>query len=643
MEQFLASPAKGVFRFGAFELRTQTGELLKHGARIRLQTKPLQLLRALLESPGELITREQLCSRLWPSGTFVDFEGGLNTAANRLRAALGDCAESPRYIETLPRLGYRFICPVVELHEPRKIQNSAPPAALEREQAGRWTEKPARKKRFGLAAALLSFAVLAGFPLYFKVEARSRIAQPAFRQLSFQAGTLASARFAPDFKSAVYTVISASAQQQTYGVSLDGSNSHPVNSIPESPQAIIREGGTESVVEFPPGHRVYASTGRITDLRVSPHGDQLAFVEHPVRDDSGGHIRIVNRAGKIRRLPQEWNSVMGLAWVPSGTEVWFTASPKGALMALYAVSGNGRLRQVSDSPSSLRLFDISPHGEVLISVEDSRTALAAKLQGSPAEEDISYLDNSHIDDISADGQSLLFTEGGDGGGEHYSAFMFDSQSHHFSRIAAGRALALSPDKRAALTIDPRDRTSLTMTLLRTGVTQRIHGNGFEYQWARFLPDMNSLLVGGNFSGGPLRICRQNIAGGVPTPIEGVPYMEYVQASPDGSKVAGITGNRLVVYDLEMKARIGNVGGFGLPVGWSRDGGALFVWKGTGEPLGFVRVNLKTGAEVPWPNSNSSLTPRFTHLAGAVAAPGVSAYAYSYDVNSSRLYVVNGWL
>jgi|SRR5581483_2535734 len=103
-----------IFKFGVFELKPETGELWKHGVRVKLQTKPLQVLEALLAEPGEVVTREELFKRLWPNGTYVDFESGLNTATNRLRSALGDSADAPRYIETLPRLGYRFICPVAE-------------------------------------------------------------------------------------------------------------------------------------------------------------------------------------------------------------------------------------------------------------------------------------------------------------------------------------------------------------------------------------------------------------------------------------------------------------------------------------------------------------------------------------------------
>ena len=90
----------------------RSGELRKSGARVTLQQQPLQLLSVLLERPGELVTREELRKRLWPDDTFVDFEHGVNAAVKRLRDTLGDSAESPRFVETVPRRGYRFIAPV---------------------------------------------------------------------------------------------------------------------------------------------------------------------------------------------------------------------------------------------------------------------------------------------------------------------------------------------------------------------------------------------------------------------------------------------------------------------------------------------------------------------------------------------------
>src|SRR6187399_2368115 len=96
-------------KFGAFEVDLRARELRKGGIRIRLQDQPFEILAVMLERPGEVVTRDELRQRLWPAGTFVDFEHSLNAAVKRLRAALGDDADNPKYVETLPRRGYRFI------------------------------------------------------------------------------------------------------------------------------------------------------------------------------------------------------------------------------------------------------------------------------------------------------------------------------------------------------------------------------------------------------------------------------------------------------------------------------------------------------------------------------------------------------
>lgn len=112
------SPVSRTIHFGAFELDVEAGELRKNGLRIRLGDQPLQVLTLLLEHAGQVVTREQLRQRLWSSDTFVDFEKGLNAAVKRLREALSDSAENPRFIETVPRHGYRFIVPVGSAVEP---------------------------------------------------------------------------------------------------------------------------------------------------------------------------------------------------------------------------------------------------------------------------------------------------------------------------------------------------------------------------------------------------------------------------------------------------------------------------------------------------------------------------------------------
>src|SRR5271163_314146 len=99
-------------RFDAFEVDMRSGEVRKHGIRLKLHRQPFQVLSLLLEHPGEVVTREELRQELWPGDTFVDFDTGLNSAVKKLRDVLGDSADEPRYIETLPRRGYRFIADV---------------------------------------------------------------------------------------------------------------------------------------------------------------------------------------------------------------------------------------------------------------------------------------------------------------------------------------------------------------------------------------------------------------------------------------------------------------------------------------------------------------------------------------------------
>lgn len=110
-----------IARFGVFELDLSAGELRKGGVKLRLQGQPFQVLALLLDRAGDVVTREELQQKLWPSDTFVDFDHSLNTAINKVREALGDSASSPRYVETLARRGYRFIAPV---------QNEAPQSAV---------------------------------------------------------------------------------------------------------------------------------------------------------------------------------------------------------------------------------------------------------------------------------------------------------------------------------------------------------------------------------------------------------------------------------------------------------------------------------------------------------------------------------
>src|ERR1700756_5780121 len=122
----LKTEPSSILRFGTFEADLRAGELRKQGKRIKLQEQPFHVLTVLLQRPGDVVTREELRNQNWPPGTFVDFDNNLNTAINKLREALGDSADNPRFIETLPRRGYRFLVPVTsdETNKPPSLAAS---------------------------------------------------------------------------------------------------------------------------------------------------------------------------------------------------------------------------------------------------------------------------------------------------------------------------------------------------------------------------------------------------------------------------------------------------------------------------------------------------------------------------------------
>jgi cholera toxin transcriptional activator len=117
-----------LYRFGVFEADSTSRELRRQGVRVKLHSQPLQLLFLLLDRPGELLTREEICRELWPDGTFVDYEHGVNSAVNRIREALGDKANNARFIETLARRGYRFVAQVEQI-APQKDDSASDPIA----------------------------------------------------------------------------------------------------------------------------------------------------------------------------------------------------------------------------------------------------------------------------------------------------------------------------------------------------------------------------------------------------------------------------------------------------------------------------------------------------------------------------------
>jgi DNA-binding winged helix-turn-helix (wHTH) protein len=179
-----------VLRFGTFEVDVPAGELRKHGMKVKLQEQPFQLLCILVEHPGEVVTREELRSRLWPADTFVDFDHGLNAAIKRLRDALGESAETPIFVQTLARRGYRFIGNV-------EIPGAPPSAGP---MVGEWLFTKRNAFLFGLAACI--FALLF---LYYGHSLRSKAGEPTVIPAVTNRGDKYSPSLSPDGQQLAFT------------------------------------------------------------------------------------------------------------------------------------------------------------------------------------------------------------------------------------------------------------------------------------------------------------------------------------------------------------------------------------------------------------------------------------------------------
>src|SRR5262249_47155061 len=183
----------GRIRFNSFEIDLRTSEVWKHGVRIRLQEQPFQVLRTLLERRGEIVTRDELKQTLWPADTFVDFDDGLNTAVKKIRDVLNDSAEQPRYIETIPRKGYRFFASLTEVQPTGTSGPEANSSAeLAQEAAIRKAGAPAptaKEKVFAgrirvLIGAVVALALAVSALVLYRANGAKHATQPAIRSLA---------------------------------------------------------------------------------------------------------------------------------------------------------------------------------------------------------------------------------------------------------------------------------------------------------------------------------------------------------------------------------------------------------------------------------------------------------------------------
>ncbi|MBZ5594807.1 MAG: protein kinase [Acidobacteriia bacterium] len=411
--------------------------------------------------------------------------------------------------------------------------------------------------------------------------------------------------------------------------------------------AIVRSANGREQIEFPAGKVVYETAGWISNPRVSPKSDMVAFVDHPATGDDGGSVAVVDASAKKKTLSSGWISALGLAWGAGGDEVWFTATREGSGRALHAVTLGGKERLVARAPGTLTLQDISRDGRALIAHDNQRMGMIALAPGETRERELAWLDWSLPADISPDGRTVLFVEAGEGGGATYGLYIRKTDGSPAVRIGDGAGAGFSPDGKWALAITSTSSApQLVLYPTGAGNPRPLKRDDINYVGATFLPDGKRILIAGNEPGHAARVWVGDISGGKPRPItpEGAVSNSLESVSPDGKfLVARNPDGKFAMYPVDggEPRPIAGLEEGEQPSQWSGDGRSLYVSRRSVLPRRVYRLDLATGHKEFWREFSPSDTAGLDGVSGLRVTPDGKAYVYAYLRLLSVLYLVEG--
>ncbi|MGB8582497.1 MAG: WD40 repeat domain-containing serine/threonine protein kinase [Candidatus Sulfotelmatobacter sp.] len=528
---------------------------------------------------------------------------------------------------------------------------------------------------------------------------RKPLPNPTYQRLTFEEGTVYSARFTPDFHSIVYGAAWNERPLQLFSTVGDSLLTQPLNVTDASLLAISKRGelaltihgahmehlkiekGTlaraplaggsprellEDVawadwdakgeiavvhhidgrdqIEYPIGHVLYRSNGWISHIRVSPQDDRIAFINHLSLWDDRGSVSLLDHAGRVRTLSPVYDSADGLAWSSDGKEIWFTAAASGYTRSLWAVNEAGKVRTILDIPAGLTLQDTAPDGRVLVSLDVERLAMATSTRAGKAV-DISWHDWDVAKDISHDGQSVLFEDASEAAGPNYAVAIRKIDGAPPVQLGEGSAGGLSPDGKWAISIIPGRPGRITLYPVGPGQPRPIPVTGLERIHngsSHFLADGKRITINGNEPGHGVRCYFVDLESGKLTPVtpEGV---TGGLVSPDGRYIIANNGPVAAVYPIPGGPPR-PIPGFDprlIPVQWSEDDSALYGYLPGQIPTKVFKINLATGKKTLVQELKPETNAGLVRIAPVVVDHDGSRFAYSYYQVFSVLYVVSG--
>jgi serine/threonine protein kinase len=564
---------------------------------------------------------------------------------------------------------------------------------------GRQTRLRVPRSRPTLVPWALAGVLLIATLLLLVNQTRQKTFSPSYRRLSFEEGTVYSARFTPDFRAIVYGAAWYGRPLQLFSTVGDSLLTQPLNVTDANLLAISRtgelavtlhgahtahletEGGMlaraplaggspreilEDVpladwsadgdlavvhhiqgrdrIEYPIGHVLYQGNGWISHLRFSPQGDKIAFMDHPALWDDGGSVSMIDLSGHLSVLSPGWSSENGLAWSPDGKEVWFTGVETGSNRGLLAVSLSGRVRKILDLPVAMTLEDTAPDGRILVSLNSERLAMATSARDDKPI-DITWHDWNVAKDISRDGQSVLFEDASEAGGAHYSVAIRKIDGTPPVQLSDGSAGGISPDGKWAISIVAGSPGQVTLVPIGPGQPRTIAVSGLERIQngsSHFLADGKHITVNANESGHGVRCYLLDLNGGKSLPLtpEGV---TGGLVSSDGRYIIANNGGVVGVYPIAEGAPHlnPNLESGLVPIQWSQDNSSAYVYRPGQVPTKVYLANLITGKMTLVQELQPASTTGVVNIAPVVVTRDGSRYAYSYYRVSSVLYLISG--
>ena len=408
--------------------------------------------------------------------------------------------------------------------------------------------------------------------------------------------------------------------------------------------AVVHDVEGHSRLEYPIGNVLYQTTGWISNIRFSPKGDKIAFMNHPGLWNTRGTVCVIDLTGKVQLLTQEWSSEQGLAW--HDKEVWFAASTEGTTQDLMALSPAGKVRNLLDLPMAITLHDVATDGRVLIALNSMRLALGFGTVGSQNDVDLSWHNWNVAKDIERDGKFVLFEDSSATAGPGFAVVLRKLDGTLPIRLGEGSAGGLSADGKWAIAISNNHPQQVTLLPVGAGQPKPVEIGGLEHiqpGWARFLADGQRLILNGNELSHTSRCYILNLSGAKPKPVTPEGTL-CGPPSSDSRFVIGVRPNSAAtIYPLAdgPTRSIPGLEATFQPVQWANDGSAIYGYHVGELPSKIYKVEIATGRQTVVQALRPGVPAGVVNVSPIVVSRDGKRFAYSYNQTLSVLYVVSG--